>query len=399
MTVTDLPEGVEPTPLALLLLGPGGRPRQRAGRGLPWQPPGRLRPGAGRPRAAAKAALGESVFVLGHHYQRDEVIQFADVTGDSFKLAQQAAARPEADLHRLLRRALHGRERRHPHRRQPAGDPARPRRRLLDGRHGDRRAGGGGLGRAARRRCRRGDRPGHLHELLGRDQGLHGPPRRHDLHLVQRGTGAAAGPSTAGPSARCSSCPTSTSGRNTAVRELGLSLDDCVVYDPHKPGGGADRRAAAGREDDPVARATARCTAGSPSTACARSASASRASRCSSTRSAGTRWSRRRTWSARPSTSSRPSTRRPAGSAWAVGTELNLVQRLAKRHPDKIDRLPRPDRLLLLDHEPHRPAAPGVVLESLAGGSVVNRISVDPETARYARKALDQMLALPQYAP
>jgi GNAT superfamily N-acetyltransferase len=48
---------------------------------------------------AAKAALGDRVFfILGHHYQRDEVIQFADVTGDSFKLAQQAAARPEAEF-------------------------------------------------------------------------------------------------------------------------------------------------------------------------------------------------------------------------------------------------------------------------------------------------------------
>src|SRR6202012_4164770 len=46
---------------------------------------------------AAKAVLGERVFVLGHHYQRDEVIQFADVTGDSFKLARDAAARPEAE--------------------------------------------------------------------------------------------------------------------------------------------------------------------------------------------------------------------------------------------------------------------------------------------------------------
>src|SRR5829696_4929010 len=45
---------------------------------------------------AAKAALGDQVFVLGHHYQRDEVIQFADVTGDSFRLAQQAARRSEA---------------------------------------------------------------------------------------------------------------------------------------------------------------------------------------------------------------------------------------------------------------------------------------------------------------
>ena len=47
---------------------------------------------------AAKEALGERVFVLGHHYQRDEVIQFADVTGDSFKLARDAAARPDAEF-------------------------------------------------------------------------------------------------------------------------------------------------------------------------------------------------------------------------------------------------------------------------------------------------------------
>src|SRR5690348_15774825 len=46
---------------------------------------------------AAKEKLGERVFVLGHHYQRDEVIAFADVTGDSFKLARDAAARPDAE--------------------------------------------------------------------------------------------------------------------------------------------------------------------------------------------------------------------------------------------------------------------------------------------------------------
>ena len=42
----------------------------------------------------ARETLGDRVFILGHHYQRDEVIQFADVTGDSFKLARDAAARP-----------------------------------------------------------------------------------------------------------------------------------------------------------------------------------------------------------------------------------------------------------------------------------------------------------------
>src|SRR5262252_4575713 len=47
--------------------------------------------------AAARAALGDRLVILGHHYQRDEVIKFADFRGDSFKLAQLAAARPQAD--------------------------------------------------------------------------------------------------------------------------------------------------------------------------------------------------------------------------------------------------------------------------------------------------------------
>jgi quinolinate synthase len=47
---------------------------------------------------AAKAALGERLVVLGHHYQRDEVIRHADFTGDSFKLAQLAATRPKAQF-------------------------------------------------------------------------------------------------------------------------------------------------------------------------------------------------------------------------------------------------------------------------------------------------------------
>ena len=47
---------------------------------------------------AARAALGDRLLLLGHHYQRDEVIRFADYTGDSFKLARQAAERREAEF-------------------------------------------------------------------------------------------------------------------------------------------------------------------------------------------------------------------------------------------------------------------------------------------------------------
>src|SRR5688500_19045427 len=47
--------------------------------------------------AAARATLGDRLVILGHHYQRDEVIRFADYLGDSFRLARQIAQRPEAD--------------------------------------------------------------------------------------------------------------------------------------------------------------------------------------------------------------------------------------------------------------------------------------------------------------
>jgi len=48
--------------------------------------------------ASARATLGDRLVILGHHYQRDEVIRFADHTGDSFGLARRISSRPEADF-------------------------------------------------------------------------------------------------------------------------------------------------------------------------------------------------------------------------------------------------------------------------------------------------------------
>ncbi|HEX5567279.1 MAG TPA: quinolinate synthase NadA, partial [Streptomyces sp.] len=89
-----LAQDVQPTPLALLLLGRESDPKSERGVECPGDLPAPSDPDLVERARAAKAELGERVFVLGHHYQRDEVIQFADVTGDSFKLAREAAARP-----------------------------------------------------------------------------------------------------------------------------------------------------------------------------------------------------------------------------------------------------------------------------------------------------------------
>ena len=91
---------VEPsgTPTALLLLGRGTDADSERGVDCPGELPPPSDPTLVARAAAAKAALGDRVFILGHHYQRDEVIQFADVTGDSFKLARDAAARPDAEF-------------------------------------------------------------------------------------------------------------------------------------------------------------------------------------------------------------------------------------------------------------------------------------------------------------
>ena len=84
--------------LPLLPLGRGKDLSSERGVECPGDLPAASDPDLVARASAAKEALGSRVFVLGHHYQRDEVIQFADVTGDSFKLARDAAARPDAEF-------------------------------------------------------------------------------------------------------------------------------------------------------------------------------------------------------------------------------------------------------------------------------------------------------------
>ncbi|MGZ3583212.1 MAG: quinolinate synthase NadA, partial [Ktedonobacterales bacterium] len=83
----------------------------------------------------------------------------------------------------------------------------------------------------------------------------------------------------------------------------------------------------------------------------------------------------------------------PAGTIWAIGTEVNLVKRLAQEHPDKtifcLDPIVCPCSTMYRIH----PAYLAWVLEELVEGRVVNQVSVDGETAEWAKVALDRMLA------
>jgi quinolinate synthase len=88
-------------------------------------------------------------------------------------------------------------------------------------------------------------------------------------------------------------------------------------------------------------------------------------------------------------------TQSPAGSKWAVGTELNLVQRLANENPDK--QVIFLDKTICYCSTMNRIDLPHLVwaMESLVSGRMVNQIQVENEVAKYAKVALERMLALP----
>jgi quinolinate synthase len=87
-------------------------------------------------------------------------------------------------------------------------------------------------------------------------------------------------------------------------------------------------------------------------------------------------------------------TEAPAGSTWAIGTEINLVSRLARENPDKtvfcLDPVVCPCATMYRIH----PAYLAWALDELAEGRVVNQVVVDADTARDAKVALERMLSV-----
>jgi quinolinate synthase len=384
---------VEPsnTATALLLLGRGSDAGSERGVECPGELPAPSDPDLVERVRAAKAALGETVFVLGHHYQRDEVIQFADVTGDSFKLAQQAAARPSAasivfcGVHFMAESAdiLTSADQRVILPDLAAGCSMADMAALSQVETAwDQLAE---LGIAERTvPVTYMNSAADIKGFVGRRKGVvctSSNAKRALAWAFEHGE-------------KVLFLPDQHLGRNTAVLEMGFDLADCVLWDPHKPGGGLspqqlrDARMILWRGHCSV---HGRFTLDTVTEVRERVPGVNvlvhpecRHEVVTAADHVGSTEKIIKTIEAAP-----------AGSAWAVGTELNLVRRLGRAHPDK--QIMFLDRTVCYCSTMNRIDLPHLVwaLEELVAGRVVNQITVDPDTAHYARLALDRMLALP----
>jgi quinolinate synthase len=380
------------TPLALLLLGRGADPDSERGVDCPGELPPASDPELVARASAAKATLGDRVFVLGHHYQRDEVIQFADVTGDSFKLARDAAARPQSEY--IVFCGVHFMAESADILTAPSQQVVLP----------DLAAG-----------CSMADMAGYQQVVEAWDVLTDAGVAATTIPITYMNSsaaikgftgehgGAVCTSSNAGRALRWALergekvlfLPDQHLGRNTAVLELGIPLDKCVVFDPHRPGGGLtpeqlrDATMILWRGHCSVhgrfsAQNVADVRARIPGVNILVHPECRHEVVLAADLVGSTEFIIKTLDAAEP------------GSSWAVGTELNLVRRLAAAHPDK--RVAFLEKTVCYCSTMNRIDLPHLVhaLESLVRGDVVNRISVEPGIATNARLALERMLALAQ---
>lgn len=340
---------------------------------------------------AAKNALGDTTFILGHHYQRDEVIQFADVTGDSFKLAQRAAARPDAQY--IVFCGVHFMA-------ESADILTSDTQQVI---LPDLQAG---CSMADMASITQVDSAWSHFKDIGIATETVPITYMNSTAAIKAFTGRNNGTVCTSSNAitamrwafnqgtKVFFLPDQHLGRNTAVLELGLSLTDCVLYDPHKPHGGnspedyerakvilwrghcsvhgrfseqniVDVRS---KYDDVSVLVHPECKYEVVTNA---------------DYVGSTEYIIQKLAEAKP------------GSRWAIGTELNLVRRLALQHQDK--HIMFLDKTICYCSTMNRIDLPHLVwtLENLVAGQVHNVIKVESDTAHWARVALERMLSLP----
>ncbi len=338
----------------------------------------------------AKAKLGSRLVVLGHHYQRNEVIRFADYRGDSFKLSQFAATQERSEyivfcgVHFMAETAdiLSGRHQQVILPNLTAGCS------MADMAHVDDVL----------------DCWDDLEEVLGDAGGITPITYMNSTAAIKalcgRNNGIVCTSSNAlatfewafERSERVLFIPDQHLGRNTAV-QLGIGLDEMVVWNPFKPLGG--------HTADELRRARVVLWQGHCSVHTRFTTEQIKEARrrvpgvnvlvhpeCTldvvqaADMNGSTEFITHTIADAEP------------GSAWAVGTEISLVNRVAQQNPDKnvfcLDSVVCPCSTMYRIH----PAYLSWVLDGLNEGVVVNRISVDERTADEARVALDRMLSI-----
>ena len=375
----------------LLLLGQGADLSSERGVSCDGELPAASDPALVERAKIARAALGDRAMILGHHYQRDEVIQFADITGDSFKLAQAAAANTTAEF--IFFCGVHFMA-------ESADILTSENQKVI---LPDLAAG-----------CSMADMASasQVNECwdvlteLGVARKTIPVTYMNSTAAIKSFTGKHGGTVCTSSNAKRAMSwgfeqgekilflPDQHLGRNTAVLSLGLSLNDCVLWNPWKPRGGLT--------DDQIRNSKVILWRG----------------HCS----VHGRFSIKNVTEVRErvpgvkvlvhpecqndvvsaadvvgSTEAIIKTveQSPAGSKWAIGTELNLVQRLANAHPDKTVLFL--DKTVCYCSTMNRIDLPHLVwaMETLVNGRLVNQISVDSETALNAKVALERMLALP----
>lgn len=340
--------------------------------------------------AEAKAKLGDRVVMLGHHYQRDEIIKYADFRGDSFKLSQLAANQEDAEF--IIFCGVHFMA-------ETADILSSPDQKVI---LPNLTAG-----------CSMADMAriddvldcwDDLEDVLGANGGVIPITYMNSTAAIKALCGRNGGIVCTSSNATATFewaltrgekilfLPDQHLGRNTALK-FGIGVDEMIIWNPFKPLGGNTEQQI---RDAKVILWQGHCSVHTRFTV--EQIDAARIKlpgihivvhpEC--------------TMEVVQAADSNGSTEyilqmvnnAPAGSIIAVGTEISMVNRLAAANPDKtvfcLDSVVCPCSTMYRIH----PAYVSWVLDGLIEGVVVNQISVDKETAEQARLALDRMLAV-----
>ena len=337
----------------------------------------------------ARAALGSKVVILGHHYQRDEVIQFADMRGDSFKLSQFAAEQNEAEF--IIFCGVHFMA-------ETADILSTSEQKVI---LPNLTAG-----------CSMADMAqtddvldcwDDLTDIMGSNQivpitymnstaDIKSLCGENDGIICTSSNAAATFEWAYAKGEKVLFLPDHHLGRNTGLK-MGIRLDEMIVWNPFKPlGGNSDKEI----EKSKLILWQGHCSVHTRFTveqiAQARTAhpdihvvvhpECTNEVVTAADSNGSTEYIKKLISEA------------PAGTSWAVGTEISLVNRIAAENPDKtvfcLDTVVCPCstmyRIL--------PAYVSWVLDGLLEGQVVNQITVDDKTRKFSRIALERMLSV-----